>query len=843
MLLAVAGGTGAPVGLAQVLAYQQGMEALGDRLPELAAKRFREALGQPDLTAEARQEMGMRLAEALVRDAKPAEALAVLEQGDLAGVPECAFWKGQALAGEGHLEAAAALLEIAQAPGLPHAAAACFSRASVLLALERPIDALATLAVVTGVPNHPAHAEALLRQASIHFDLGNFTEARALLGQISNPPAPIAVEIHYLDARLMLQEGHLAEAAAKFSDLLETANPVNQSLRLRHSAALGLSDATAAAGDRQAAADALLVFIEKNPTTPLLEQAFERLAKWMPASPQANDPILLRVRQWAAPEALTLDPLLNQGVNDGVISAFPHASEAPSELAAQALFFLLQVMHDNPPAAASALRRLTLDFPNHRLTREALLNQAGWMIQQGRPADAAMILGALDAETTLTSAEGKVAFLAARAEYLAGNFDSAAKLFERASASMTAEKAHTAALDAAVSRLRAGDLSALEASAASEGDSTLRADIELEQALYLAINGAPEAAPRLHSFLSQYPAHKRIAEARLALAATALESSPADPALARSQLDHPDMERLAAPLRGRSVLLRLRVEELARQWPAIIPIAQQFLAQNPSAGEAPLVTLKLGEALFRNKDYNAARLTLQALAAAQPDSPLAEVALFHSARAASLGGTPQAQEESLALYDQVIARAGPLTEQAQVRKIRALIDLNRSEAAVGFARESLAKLPGGRDDLRQPISILLAEALFATGKGPNETGRYEEALAIYTKQLATKDLPAALRHRLHYLRGLTLEQLNRDAEALDSYYQVLESRELGKQRSPEEWYQFERAAFKGLTLLELRGRWQAAVAIAEKIASFQGPRSREAAERAKKLRLEHMIWE
>jgi len=842
MLLAVAGGTGAPVGLAQVLAYQQGMEALGDQLPELAAKRFREALGQADLTLAARQELGMRLAEALVRDAKPGEARVVLEQAELASVPEWAFWQAQALAGEGQLEAAATLLESAQAPGLPHATAACFSRASVLLALGRPVDALAALAVVTAVPNHPAHAEALLRQASIEFDRGKYPEARALLAEISTPPGPILVESQYLDARLMLQEGKLAEAAAKFSDLLESADPVNQTLRLRHGAALGLSDATAAAGDRQAAADALLVFIEKNPTTPLLEEAFERLAKWVPANPQANDPILLRIRQWAAPAALSIDPLLNSGASDGAASAFPHAGEAPSELAAQALFFLVEVMDESPAVAASALRRLTLDFPDHRLTREALLNQAGWMIGQGRPADAAMILSALGAEQTISNTEGKIAFLAARAEYLAGNFESAAKLFERACAGFTADKARAAALNAAVSRLRAGDLSALQSSAASQDD-TLRTDIELEQALYLAANGAPEAAPRLHSLISQYPGHKRITEARLALAATALESSPADPALARSELDHPDMDRLASPLRGRALLLRLRVEELARQWPAIIPLAEGFLDQNPSAAEAPLVTLKLGEALFRNKDYNAARLKLQALAAAQPDSPLAEIALFHSARAASLGGTPQAQEESLALYDQVIARAGPLTEQAQVRKIRALIDLNRGEAAITFARESLAKLPGERDDLRQPISILLAEALFATGKGPNEAGRYEEALAIYTKLLTNKELPAALAHRLHYLRGLTLEQLNREAEALDSYYQVLESRELGKQRSPEEWYQFERTAFKGLTLLEVRGRWRAAVAIAEKIAGFQGPRAREAAERAKKLRLEHMIWE
>lgn len=839
MLLAVASGTGAPVGLPQVLSYQQGIEALGDQLPDLAVKRFRDALSQPELTVEARQEIGIRLAEALVRDAKPAEALVVLDQVDLAAAPEHAFWKGQALAGQGQLEAAANLLERAQAPGFPHATAACFSRASVLLALGRPLDALASLALITAVPNHPSHAEALLRQASIQFDLGKFAEARTLLSQISNPPGSVVVDAHYLDARLLLQEGRLAEAAAQFTDLLETVDPLNQSLQLRHRAALGLTDATAAAGDRQAAADALLVFIEKNPASPLLEQAFERLTKWMPANPQANDPILLRIRQWAAPEGISVDLLLNPGPNEGAVAAFPRASAPPRELTVHALFFLAEVMDGNPSAAASALRRLLLEFPDHPLTHTAVVDQANWMIKQSRADEAILLLGALEAAKSST---GMAAFVAARAEYLAGRYESAAMMFERASATFDRQKAHVAALDAAVSRMRSGDLSAL-AKPSDIQDSTLRADIELEQALYLASIGAPEAPPRVHSFLSEHPEHKRVAEARLALAAIALEGAPPDPALARAQLDHPDMEKMAVSLRGRAVLLRLKVEELARQWAAILPLAEEFLSQNPTSPDAPLVTLKLGEALFRNKDYNAARIKLQTLAAAIPDSPLAEVALFHSARAASLGGTPQAQEESLALYDQVIARGGALSEQAQVRKIRALIDLNRGEAAISFGRECLAKLPADRDDLRQPVSILLAEALFATGKGPNAAGRYEEAVAIYTTLLTSNDLPAALAHRLHYLRGLTLEQLDRDGEALDSYYQVLESRELGQQRSPEEWYQFERAAFKGLTLLEARGRWQAAVAFAEKIAGFQGPRAREAAERAKKIRLEHMIWE
>lgn len=839
LLAAAAAGMAAPAELAKVLAYQQGVEALNDQLPELASKRLREALGQNDLSDAARAEVFVRLGEALVREGKSAEALAVLDQGALAATPEAPFWKAQALAGVGQLEAAVATFASCRAANLPYSTEACFSQASLLLALGRSDEAMATLATLGEQSGHPARAEALLRQAEIQYDLGKFPAARDLLAAVSNPAPAIAVHARYLDARLLLEENKLADAAARFSEILQAQDPAYQSLDLRHQAALGLADATAAAGDRQAAADALLVFIEKNPGTRMLDHAFERLARWIPETPLANDPILQRVRQWAGAENLTNDPLL--AGNDGVLGAFPRPNERTG-LTGQALVFLARQMREsNPAEAASALRRLMLDFADDPLARKALLDQATWLIEKNRAPEAAVLLGALEKNPAFGGPDGQTSFLAARAEYQAGNFQAAAKLFEAASQHLASARARTATLDAAVSRLRAGDLAALDAKLESVQSATLRGDIELEKALYLAAKSPEEAAGPLRAFIDQFPGHPRLAEAQLALAGALLEAAAPDPAQARRLLEPLDLANLAGGLRGRVVLLRMRVEELSRQWAAQIAIAQEFLAQNPASPEVPTVMLKLGEALFRNKDYNAARIAMQKLAAAHPESPLAEVALFHAARAAALGGTPQAQEESLALFDQVSAKNGPLRGQAQTRKLRTLIDLNRLDQAIQCARQTLAETPA-ESDLRQPLNLLLAEALFASGK-PNAPKPYEEALAIYTELLGSTQLTSTLSHRLHYLRGLTLEQLNRDGEALDSYYQVLETREPGKPHSPEEWYQFERTAFKGLGLLEARGRWRAAVAFAEKIASFQGPRAREAAERAKKLRLEHMIWE
>jgi hypothetical protein len=78
------------------------------------------------------------------------------------------------------------------------------------------------------------------------------------------------------------------------------------------------------------------------------------------------------------------------------------------------------------------------------------------------------------------------------------------------------------------------------------------------------------------------------------------------------------------------------------------------------------------------------------------------------------------------------------------------------------------------------------------------------------------------------------------AEALEAYYSVLET---ASNEPPAEWEWFERCGFRALEIYESAQRWQPAIAIAKKIASFKGPRADEAAARAHALQLKHMVWE
>jgi hypothetical protein len=60
---------------------------------------------------------------------------------------------------------------------------------------------------------------------------------------------------------------------------------------------------------------------------------------------------------------------------------------------------------------------------------------------------------------------------------------------------------------------------------------------------------------------------------------------------------------------------------------------------------------------------------------------------------------------------------------------------------------------------------------------------------------------------------------------------------------PPEWEYFELCGRRALALLEKAGRWQAAITVARKIASFKGPQAEKFAADASRIQLEQMIYE
>ncbi len=181
---------------------------------------------------------------------------------------------------------------------------------------------------------------------------------------------------------------------------------------------------------------------------------------------------------------------------------------------------------------------------------------------------------------------------------------------------------------------------------------------------------------------------------------------------------------------------------------------------------------------------------------------------------------------------------------ALLEKARLNIDLNRLPVAIASLTAAYQSTAPD-DPARIPTGLLLAEAVYAQGDTNPES--LTQALRIYDDLLALTPDSSPRFFRIQYLRGLTLERLphpedparTRESDARLAYFSVLDR---SADSPPPEWEWFERSGFRYLTLLENAGEWEAAVSIAEKIASFKGPRSAEASIRAQQLRLKHMIW-
>ncbi len=836
---------GAPPKPENIPAFRDGLDALGSRLWEVAAARFEAALATPELDDGDRSAILLKLAESRIRAGDSEAASKTLADPALAGHPALAFWQAQALVAAGRFGEALALLdEKTTAAAAPHRIEAIFTRAALQRALGDIPGAIQSLASLTRDRNPAISRKARLRSAALHLAAGRPGEALAILPAENQLAGPEVAEALNLRAQALLAQDDPA-AAGLFSSLLHRDDiPPGQ----RHAAHIGLAKARLAAGDPSSAADALLAFLQQNRVSPELRTAFDLLLDCLPAQPAPNDPILIRLAQWLPPP--TARAPSGFSTENGSASVRPDPAPALDEFSIQTIYHHALALRRENSAASRAdarrwLTRLRVEAPRHPLAARALLDTARWDLADGRREQAAAALAALaelpDESPALASLRAAALLTSARAAFDAGDFAAAAEPLDRALELLDDGPRDSALRNAAAALLAGGQAAAFDALAREPGDPRLAADLELEKALHLSSRRDPLALSALDRFILAHLDHPRLPEARLAAAHAALETAPPDLGHARAQLDSiPEDASLPA---DSLALARIRAAGLASRWADAAALAAGFIADHPDAPRLPEIQFELGLARFRNRDFNDAHIALKQLADAAPTGPLAAPALLLAAQAASHGATSQARLESLDLYDRLIVLDSPLSGIARLEKASVQIKLRQfAQAAEGLEPWFKAMKPD--DPLRLTAGLLIGEALYA--RAGNNLSGLERALAHYDELL--KGLPAdsSRRFQIDYLRGVVLEhiagaspsQQHREGEAFDAYYSVLEA----AARIPvEEWKWVDNCGINARRMLEADGRWEAAIAVANKHAALGSPGSKEAAERAKTLGQEHMI--
>ena len=817
--------------------------AIRSGLWDVATLRLEAAAAAPDLAADRVQEIRMLLAETLIRDRRPDAALAILEDSNVRAHPEAGFWLGQALAGKGHFaEAAEILAAFAAKPESPHRKEAAFTAANLRMSLSLPDEALEALSLIDSV-------ESKLRRVGLLIDLDRCEEARALFPEASDIPEKFLRYANLLEGRLLLAEGKATEAEPIFSSLVS--NPEGQSMEHHDLAVIGRADCMADQGDKEAATEFLLTFIQARAEASLLTPMFDRIIAWLPATiSSADHPTLVLLSGWSPKHLPTGSGFVNTDT-DCAASAWPQLQQPLTDLEAFSLHALSIGMRrvDIPSAKAEApnlMYRLGILAPKHFLVPGGMLTLASWRLEDGSTMAAFDILDHLRQSAKSNLTKGEAAFLKAQHAFERGDATLASELFREATESLTGKNRAAAALNSALCALARDPGASITV---QNLDPTVREELSVDLALEraLASDTPREMISALDEFLRDHPRHARAGEARLAIAEAAINSVPPDLTLAKAQIDtlRASESELQETSSNRLILVRLQLLDLSGDPPATVALANEIIVAFPGTHASSEASLILGKNLFRSGNYNEARIALEKLAAAEPGTQRSQAALLLAARSAALGATAQSREEALKLYDKTMAQDGALKSLALLEKARLLIDLNRLPAAI----ESLAAAYDSAapdEPSRFSTGLLLAEATYA--RGDTDPDSLTNALRIYDSLLEGSAGDPSRFFRLQYLRGLTLEKLpdaadpskNRLTEAREAYFSVIDR---PTDPPPAEWEWFERSCFRLLTILEAEEDWKSAVGIATRIASFGGPRAEEAATRARQLRLKHMVWE
>lgn len=821
---------------------QLGLRALAANLPDVAATRFRRQLQEEPGSPADQLRLRILLAESLVRSQQPEQAKVVLNHETLRDSVVATFWKAQAHHACGEIQAAIDLLDqVIAAPKAPHADEAILTRARLLARMGNFRDAIAGLNLLTTTPS-PLATRAKLDQTKLLLHTGKIEDARKVLPSVQSLSGVNRLDGLLLEASLLHAESSFPQSAQAFKNILSRYQKEGEPLPIAlHPAVIGFANSLIALQQRTEATDAILSFIQNYPDSPQLHEAFTLLRPLLLKTNGNEDPvvtlIMARLVEWSkSPPALSYAILPD--TRAGAADRMPQRSTFPSpELHAQALFLrLLSFAQSNDAENSDSLRRLTTqmrwEHPAHPLTQSAIVELARHWYRLQRPEQACDLLENLLLMPATGTPEIEALLLLAKNSFDQKDFAAAATAFEKAARGLQGNARSDAIFNAGAAYLLASDQAEFQRLSESASP-TLRANLQLERALFAAKEQPQLALSLLDHFIVEHPKHPRLLEARLVMAFCALEQIPPATSMAKALLETIAEEKNYA---DQILLAQIQWAAASQNHPLIIALCQKFLNNYPDSPQFAKVTLTLGSALYQNGDLNDARQILQKLEKTHSDQ--AAPALLLAARAAARTGTPQSLAESMALFDKIIQSSSPLATFASLEKARTQIDSKSPNALLQAATSMQTLYPTlhPKPSLQITAGLLWMEALYALG-GSDST-QHQKGLTVQESLLSRADLSADDRNRICYFRGLTQEQLNQADQALETYYQVIES---ATPNHPAHWDFFERCGFNAIALLEKQQRWESAIALAQQLARFPSPRAKEAAERANQLSLEHMI--
>jgi outer membrane protein assembly factor BamD (BamD/ComL family) len=797
---------------AEIADWDAAIRPLDDGVPQVAVMRLRNILKR-DLAGPDKKTATAKLGEALLAAGEAEEALKVLADPALEDLPATSLWRAQALAALQRWPEALPLYQkvAAQNPS-PFRTTALLGQAEALRALQRYDEALQVFASLLGDPQGNDHAQ--LRSIELLLEKRDTTGARRILDKARPTALGDKKEKRYLQGRLEAQLNHHERALELYQTILRRPEGASRAVLIATLCAMAESHLqlqTPEAGD-----DALEDFIEHHPTDPELPTIFEKLDQLYRAEHQAS---IQELSRWANDPAQSRRSL------------------------AQWYLARAELRAGRREAASSAYAKLREDRTELSALAEGLFEFAQLETEARRFDEALAILKDAAALPPAPLWRERIALLTARVHYQARQFDKAAPMFEQV-ANNSPRLRRDSLFNASLAWLQQNDRDRFltdtkELTSSGVTDDT-RGDLLLEDGLTQAAQGNNKAVETVESFVRQFPRHKRVAEAWVALAELAFHAAPPRLDDARKNLEKARTSEPNAAATERADYLTIWIEDAApNSDPAkVIAAAAEFLRKYPSSPFISDVRMKLAETYYRRQDFPNAQTQFQLLAQENPRGPFTERALFFAAKSATQSMATQSLDRALVLLDEVVKKNGELKWAARNEQAAIERRLGKGQDATTLYDEVLQ----GNAKPEEKREALCGKGDIFYELGESNRENYQRAIEIYDQLAAQKDAPVHWRNQALFKKGICLEKLGDRENALATFYKIIEE-ENRPDRPRREFFWYYKAGFNAGRLLEDDSKWQPAAVVYQKLASVGGARSDEAKSRLSRLRLEHFLWE